>query len=606
MGATLTVQGITYTITLNGGSYTDNVFNVSSGNAAIGVTLANGSQINVASGALSYQNIASGQSAQINVSLGGISYQDNLTGASYLNNYGSVWYVSAIKGGGVYAYSGSTVYSGQFGSGSVEYIMAGAADYYSDINSLGYQGVTGTATGVTVGKSGEQVTENGGTAFNTVDDSGGDLQGWSGGTFVNFYIKTGASATMYSGSSFDSGTLAGNLDVNTGASATGTLTVENGGIVSIPLADIGVQGSNLGAELLLTGTSLSLTQPTEITLDSTGILSVANTKITFSGGANSVLMEKPLSNGIEISAPCFVAGTKLSVVRDGTRQNIPVEELSIGDVVATQAGTQRIRWIGTRRYAGRFIAGNHLMLPVCFNAGSIADGVPSRDLYVSPGHAMCLDGVLIPAWRLINGVSVRQASSVESVSYFHVELEGHSVIFAENCPTESFFNGAEMHRKAFQNEAEFAALYPGDETAGTMCLPRVEHGFALQAIQARIAKRAGIVEQRHEMGEMRGFVERAGVFAGRIRVSGWVQDLGAPEIPVSIDILADGKFVARGLANIYCADVRGAGWSSGCCGYEISVPAAAGVGQIEAVRTFDRAPMPNSIEGVADRRIVEC
>lgn len=293
---------------------------------------------------------------------------------------------------------------------------------------------------------------------------------------------------------------------------------------------------------------------------------------------------------------CFVHGTSISIVKNGNGQNTPVEKLSIGDEIVTGSGKQKIKWIGKSDYDGRFIVGNHMMLPVCFKAGSITDNVPAHDLYVSPGHGMCLDGILIPAWRLINGVSVTQENSVERVSYFHIELDRHDIIYAENCPTESFFNGAETHRAAFQNGAEFAELYPDEQDFGTMCLPRVEHGFDLQAIQARIAKRAGIVDQRHELGVMRGFVEHAGICAGKIKVSGWVQDVGAPEIPVCIDVLANGKVVARELANIYRGDVRTAGWGSGGCGYEINVPFTSGVAHIEAVRTFDRTPLPNTID----------
>ena len=39
------------------------------------------------------------------------------------------------------------------------------------------------------------------------------------------------------------------------------------------------------------------------------------------------------------------------------------------------------------------------MLPVTIRAGALADHIPHADLTVSPGHAMFVDGQLVPAWR---------------------------------------------------------------------------------------------------------------------------------------------------------------------------------------------------------------
>ena len=70
-----------------------------------------------------------------------------------------------------------------------------------------------------------------------------------------------------------------------------------------------------------------------------------------------------------------------------------MEQLQIGDMVQTHSGAaRRIKWIGNRSYDGKFIAGNHLMLPICIKADAIADGVPARDLHVSPGHAIYCSG----------------------------------------------------------------------------------------------------------------------------------------------------------------------------------------------------------------------
>jgi hypothetical protein len=63
--------------------------------------------------------------------------------------------------------------------------------------------------------------------------------------------------------------------------------------------------------------------------------------------------------------------------------------------------------------------------------GAIADNIPARDLYVSPEHAMFLDGVLVPAGHLVKGVSIVKIEGMEEVDYFHLEFDRHVVIFAD-------------------------------------------------------------------------------------------------------------------------------------------------------------------------------
>src|SRR4029077_4900016 len=113
--------------------------------------------------------------------------------------------------------------------------------------------------------------------------------------------------------------------------------------------------------------------------------------------------------------------------------------------------------IGHRAYDGRFIAGNRQVLPIRVAAGAIADGVPARDLLVSPEHALCVDGGFRPARCLVNGVTIRKVDLVDSLEYFHIELDSHDVIFAEGAAAETFVDVGS--RAGFHNCAEFPALY---------------------------------------------------------------------------------------------------------------------------------------------------
>jgi hypothetical protein len=278
---------------------------------------------------------------------------------------------------------------------------------------------------------------------------------------------------------------------------------------------------------------------------------------------------------ITFEVTCYARGTRIATARG----EVEVEALKIGDWVKTlHAGMQKVKWIGTRSYAAPFA--NHVkVLPVCIQAGALAEHVPSRDLYVSPGHAICIDGVLIHASRLVNGVNITQAKRVDEVTYFHIELETHEAIFAENCPAESFMG--EYFRAQFHNAASYGALYPRGSAPEQMCLPRLDSGFQLLAIQRRLAggKPAAI-------GALRGYIDQAGPEV----CSGWAQDLTEPETPVCLDIFIRGKRVGRVLANLFREDVRAAGYGSGACGFELRLPAGVR-GQVEVRRSVDGAEL---------------
>ena len=133
---------------------------------------------------------------------------------------------------------------------------------------------------------------------------------------------------------------------------------------------------------------------------------------------------------------------------------------------------------------------NPVVLPIRFQAGALAEGVPARDLLVSPKQAMFLDGVLIPAECLINGSTIRRVRHLELVEYYHLELDSHDVILAEGAPSETFVD--DEGRGVFHNAAEYAALYPDlSPVEAIYCAPRVEAGFALETVRQRLARRAG-------------------------------------------------------------------------------------------------------------------
>jgi T5SS/PEP-CTERM-associated repeat protein len=135
-------------------------------------------------------------------------------------------------------------------------------------------------------------------------------------------------------------------------------------------------------------------------------------------------------------APCFVEGTMIETA-SGPRR---VESIVEGDELITLlGGSGPVVWVGSRRVDCSRHPKPETVWPVCIAAGAFGENVPMRDLFVSPNHAIYVDGVLVPARLLINGSTVRQVE-VTRVAYHHVELRQHDVVLAEGLPAETYLD----------------------------------------------------------------------------------------------------------------------------------------------------------------------
>ena len=163
----------------------------------------------------------------------------------------------------------------------------------------------------------------------------------------------------------------------------------------------------------------------------------------------------------------------------------------VGDMVVCVSGTHRpIRWLGHRTIDCRRHLRPSEVMPLRIAAHAFGRGRPARDLYVSPGHAICIDimgGVLIPAGVLANGTTIAP-SMVERVIYWHVEVDEHEIILAEELPCESYL---EMGNRNFFAELGTVALTASpDAPARThvdFCRPFYASGPLVDAVRARLS-----------------------------------------------------------------------------------------------------------------------
>ena len=87
---------------------------------------------------------------------------------------------------------------------------------------------------------------------------------------------------------------------------------------------------------------------------------------------------------------------------------VAVSELAIGDeVLNSDKKAVKVKWIG-RQTINPIFAKLEKSMPVRIAAGALGNDLPTTDLYVSPGHALYVDGVLAHALALVNGSTITQ------------------------------------------------------------------------------------------------------------------------------------------------------------------------------------------------------
>jgi hypothetical protein len=172
------------------------------------------------------------------------------------------------------------------------------------------------------------------------------------------------------------------------------------------------------------------------------------------------------------SVICFTPGTRLRTPAGA----IPVEALREGDLVDTRdGGAQEILWIGQRRLSGAQMHALPELRPVRLRAGALGEDRPEADLVVSPRHRILLKGpaadalygtpeVLVAAEDLLNDATVTRDTGLREVTYIHLLLPRHHVVWANGVETESFHPAStDLRTVDAQQFDRLARIVPGVE-----------------------------------------------------------------------------------------------------------------------------------------------
>ncbi|MBS1102357.1 Hint domain-containing protein [Gluconobacter sp. Dm-62] len=157
-------------------------------------------------------------------------------------------------------------------------------------------------------------------------------------------------------------------------------------------------------------------------------------------GANGWIVE---DNG---TTTCFLAGSMIRTPEG----DVAVETLRLGSTVLAfvngEAVERTVTWAGRARMVAKpGLSDAESGYPVRILKNALAEGVPYKDMLVTPEHCLFLKGGFVPARMLVNGRSVIYDRNMPAYDYFHVETAEHSVIMADGMLTESYLDTGNRH-----------------------------------------------------------------------------------------------------------------------------------------------------------------
>jgi len=403
--------------------------------------------------------------------------------------------------------SGGDSYSTTISSGGVEVVQSGGSATYTTVSGGGLLAVLAggmdqvptNAGGFVVGGAAVVLlTASGATGFGpnvagATVAAGSTLYVFSGGTAAVTKVASGGSVVALGGFVTNTTISGGALTVAAGAHAAGYVKFATGGGAlsvlghTLPGATIGGFGAGdtiyLPDVAWVAGGTVTWNSVTgALSIQEGGVSAALGLDATHSYGGDVFSATADAAGGTEITVTCFCAGTKIATP-DG---DVAVELLRAGDPVRLADGRDvPVRWVGRQTISRRF-ADPLRALPIRIRAGALDGKLPRRDLMVSPGHALLLDGMLVQAGALAkqSGIS-REYAMPDKFVYYHVELDEHALLLAEGVAVESYVEGVEAF--GFDNRHERSVAVAAPE----MDLPRIKAARQVpERLRARLGRRA--------------------------------------------------------------------------------------------------------------------
>ncbi len=227
--------------------------------------------------------------------------------------------------------------------------------------------------------------------------------------------------------------------------------------------------------------------------------------VTSFGAGLSALDNVAVIGGTVLDGMYVALAGSSAVYTDSSKTTLATITLGNGELYLTGSDVE------TLSQSVSFGAGLGYIVRV--HAGAFGAGLPRRDLWLSPDHAVFFDGVLIPVRHLINGRTIVQ-KRVPRVTYYHLELPDHDVILAEGLPCESYLDTG--NRASFGNHDGPIRLHPDFSTLSWEvlgCAPLIVTGPQLDAARVRLAAIADkywrlLLPRDTERGQLRCAVQR--------------------------------------------------------------------------------------------------
>ena len=225
---------------------------------------------------------------------------------------------------------------------------------------------------------------------------------------------------------------------------------------------------------------------TDILTVSDGATTLATLEVTGPFTTPDFILTNDGNGGTDITA-CFAEGTLIRT-RSG---EVAVQHLRVGDRVNSGfGGVVPVKWLGHRLVDCARHPRPHDVMPVRVMRGAFGPGLPARDLLLSPDHALYAEGRLVPVRYLVNGASIAQEKAGK-ITYWHVELPAHDVLFAEGLPAESYLDTG--NRRAFveaEGAIQMTPEFARDIWAAEGCAPLVTDRGELGALNTLLLQHA--------------------------------------------------------------------------------------------------------------------